>query len=239
MPNPLEMEFLMENRLTTGSYPLPCLMIRGDIGWPSLSLFPTLPYPADSVITSGVRKSFQGGFQSFKAAGRSRLFWKWSPEYWIAALKKNQKKAVLLAILKYVPSFCIISMYEYVQLFIPLYTLYFWTKPPSCSANPIPESLRPWPFSLGSRIGIAPQDVEPRQSSAPSSAAGSRCPHAWHASHEKPESDSRKTSKNPTKNSCKLLFLLFDPLWGSSVFEWLSRENVETAGIPMAVPLAM
>lgn len=32
MPNPLEMECLMENRLTTGSYPLPCLMIRGDIG---------------------------------------------------------------------------------------------------------------------------------------------------------------------------------------------------------------
>ena len=110
-------------------------------------------------------------------------------------------------------SYLCMNMYNYLYHCIP----YISGQSRRAEATP---SLRSRPFSLGSRIGTAPQDVESRQSSAPSSAAGSRCPHAWHAS---PNPDLEE--KNPTKNSWKLLFLLFDPLWSSSVFEWLSREK--------------
>ena len=70
-----------------------------------------------------------------------------------------------------------------------------WISGQTCQAEAHPLSSRP--FSLGSRIGSAPQDVEPRRSSAPSSAAGSRCPHAWHASPIPKKTD----KKHPTENS--------------------------------------
>lgn len=120
-------------------------------------------------------------------------------------------------------SYLCMNMYNYLYHCIP-----YISGQSRQAVQPTP-SLRPRPFSLGSRIGTAPQDVEPRPSSAPSSAAGSRCPHAWHASHEKPESDSRKILGRTGANYCSYSSILF----GALCLNDFPVKNVETTGIPM------